>query len=74
MISISEVSHLSHGVDREREPVVELAIRMKAYQVVSDEAGCFPCKYQQNFTKKYSNFKHNFSIQNISTNPYQGVF
>jgi hypothetical protein len=50
MISISEVSHLSHGVDREREPVVELAIRMKAYQVVSEEAGSFPCKYQQNFT------------------------
>ncbi len=62
VISISEVSHLSHGVDREREPVVELAIRMKAYQVVSEEAGSFPWNYQQNFTK-YSNFKHYFSIK-----------
>ncbi len=59
MISISDVSNLSHGVDREREPVVELAIRMKAYQVVSEEAGSFPCKYPQNFTKKYSSFKNN---------------
>jgi hypothetical protein len=53
MISIPDVPHLGHGVDREREPVVELAIRMKAYQVVSEETGSFPCKYQQNLIKQH---------------------
>ena len=35
-------AHLGHGVNGESEPMVELAVRMKTNQIMSEEAGGFP--------------------------------